>query len=200
MSWGAGLAAPARALARQARHASRLHQHCSTTPWPAAAQAQSLLARMDATDRLSQAAGRWSWNSAVGAELPHTTPCYSKVWPTELTCTVPSPEATSADVLRVAEAWRFNASVTVDASPLMLPAMVAEGAAAIADTAASLSATPETPVAGMYAPAATGLPGDEEPVDGIQASSVLKKRRRKMNKHKYRKWRKKMRNILRKRK
>lgn len=34
---------------------------------------------------------------------------------------------------------------------------------------------------------------------GIQASSVLKKRRRKMNKHKYRKWRKKMRNILRKR-
>ena len=105
-----------------------------------------------------------------------------------------------ADILSVAEAWRFNASATVDASPLMLPAMAVEGAAVTTDTAASLSAAPRMAAAGMYAPAATGLPDDEQPEDGIEVSSVLKKRRRKMNKHKYRKWRKKMRNILRKRK
>ena len=39
---------------------------------------------------------------------------------------------------------------------------------------------------------------DEEVEPGIMASNVLKKRRRKMNHHKYKKWRKRMRTILRK--
>jgi hypothetical protein len=37
-----------------------------------------------------------------------------------------------------------------------------------------------------------------ENAGGMELSSVLKKRRRKMNRHKYKKWRKKMRTILRK--